>query len=54
MPYIEAIIDVVDIKNTNWDISDYEKENRLKINEFISDHNIKRYSIIELSNLILK
>ena len=54
MPYIEAIIDVVGTKNTNWEISDFEKENRLKIDEFISNQNIKRYSIIELSTLTLK
>lgn len=53
MPYLEAIINVVGTEKTNWEISDYEGEKRIQIEEFISDHKIKDFNVIELSELLL-
>jgi len=53
IPYLEAIINVVGVEKTLWEITDFEGKERTKIEKFISNHKIKNYKIIELSDLLL-
>lgn len=53
IPYLEAIMNVVGVEKTLWEISDFEGKERTKIEKFISNYKIKDYKIIELSDLLL-
>jgi len=50
---LEVIINVVGVEKTLWEISDFEGKERTKIEKFISNHKIKDFKIIELSDLLL-
>ena len=47
IPYLEAIINVVGVEKTLWEITDFEGKERTKIEKFISNHKIKNYKILE-------
>lgn len=53
IPYLEAIMNVVGVEKTLWEISDFEGKERTKIEKVISNYKIKDYKIIELSDLLL-
>lgn len=53
IPYLEAIINVVGVEKTLWEISDFEGKGRTKIEKFISNYKINDFKIIELSDLLL-
>lgn len=52
LPYLDKIVEVVDICNTSWEVSDYKGENKDAIVKFMTKHSISNYTIISLEEKI--
>lgn len=52
LPYLDKIVEVIDLKNVSWEISDFEDKNKEAIQKFLNKHGISNYKIISLEDKI--
>lgn len=52
LPYLDKIVEVVDISNVSWEVSDYNGDNKDAIVKFMTKHSISNYTIISLEDKI--
>jgi UDP-2,3-diacylglucosamine pyrophosphatase LpxH len=52
LPYLDKIVEVVDIDNVSWEVSDYNGDKKDAIVKFMTKHSISNYTIISLEDKI--
>lgn len=52
LPYLDKIVEVIDLKNVSWEISDFKDKKKDVIQKFLNKHGISNYNIISLEDKI--